>query len=129
MTILDTRDKLHAFTALPFVDGFGQLLVQIVYQHTGIIRLKIATIMGDDLAVSQRDDVTTDGEVVVGHLIADRSSFKRTTTLVDFIQVVTQNRRIGNLAARRKSFGHRNQSSTASFLRQLVHHRLMGILQ
>ena len=89
MAILDAGDKLHALAALPFVDGLGQCLVQVFYQHIGILRFQISSVMGNDLAISQCDDITADGEVIICHLIADAGSFQRSASFINFIQIIT----------------------------------------
>ena len=129
MAILDASDESHAFTALTLVDGLGQRLVQIVYQHAGILRFQIAAVVRDDLVVFYRDDITADGKVVLRHLVAYRCSLQGAATFVHLIQIIAQNSRIGHLRSGRESLGHRHQSSTAAFACQLVHHGFMGILQ
>ena len=96
MAVLDACDELHTLTTLTFVDRLSQLFVQIVNQHTGIFRFQIATVMSDDLAVSESNDVAADGKVVISHLIADAGSFQRTTALIHLIQVIAENGCIGH---------------------------------
>ena len=69
MAILNSADEFHAFATLAFVDGFSEVFIEIVNQYTGIIRLKIATVMGDNLAVLQSDDITANGEVIIRHFV------------------------------------------------------------
>ena len=70
MSVLDAGDELHALTALAFIDGLGEVLIEIIDEHAGVLCLQIATVMGDDLTICERDDITADGEVVISHLIA-----------------------------------------------------------
>ena len=129
VAILDARDKLHTLATLTFVDGFSEVLVQVFDEYIGILRLEITTVVGDDLAIFERDDITTDGEVVVSHLVADRGRFEWPSAFVHLIQIVTQNGSIGHLRAWGESLRNGHQSSAAAFTSQLVHHRFMGILQ
>ena len=64
------------------------MLVQVVNEQAGIIGLEIAAVVGDNLAVGQRDEVAADGEVAGLHLVADGGGLERAATLIDFIEVV-----------------------------------------
>ena len=66
MAILNATDELDSIIA--------KMLVQIVNQYAGIVRFQIATIMRDNFAIVNRDNITTNSKVVVLHLIANRSS-------------------------------------------------------
>ena len=70
MTILDASNELHPFAALSFINGLGEVLIQVFYQHIGIFCLQITTVMRDNLSISQCDDITADGKVIICHLIA-----------------------------------------------------------
>ena len=129
VAILNACDEFDALATLTFVDGLGEVLVQVINEHAGIVRFQITAIMRDNLAVLERDDIAADGEVVVGHFVANRGSLEWTAAFVHLIQIVTKNGGIGHLRAWRKPFGHGHQSSTAAFAGQLVHHGFMGILQ
>ena len=65
MAILNATDELDSIIA--------KMLVQIVNQYAGIVRFQIATIMRDNFAILNRDNITTNSKVVVLHLIANRS--------------------------------------------------------
>ena len=97
MTILNTCNELHPFTAFSFVDGLGQFIVQILNQYISILCLQVSSIMCDDLAVLQRDDITANGKVIIGHLVADRCSLQGSTTFIYLIQVVAENGGVGHL--------------------------------
>ena len=88
MAILNACDELHAFATHSFIDGFGEFLIEIVYQYACILRFQVTAIVGDDLAVGEGDDITADGKVVVGHLVAYRCGLERTTTFIYLIQVI-----------------------------------------
>ena len=96
MAILDASDELHTFAAFPLIDGLSQFLIQIFNQDIGIVGFQITPIMCDNLAISQCDDITADGEIVICHLIADTGSLKRSASFINFIQIITQNRGIGH---------------------------------
>ena len=88
MSILNACDEFHTLAPFTFVDGFSQRLVQIVYQYAGIVCLQIAAIVRNDLAVVKRDNVATDGKVIVGHFVTYRCCLQRAATLIYLIQVV-----------------------------------------
>ena len=71
VTVLNAADELHPFTSLLLIDGFSELFVQIVDKPSCILCLEITSIVGDDLTILECNDITTDGEVVIRHLIAD----------------------------------------------------------
>ena len=129
MAILDTTDELDTLAAFTLVNGFGQSIIQIVDEHTGVFGLEIAAVMGDDLAVFQRDDIAADGKVVVGHIIADAGRLERATAFVDFVQVIAEDGSIGHLAAWRETLGDGYQATTTAFARQTVHIFRTGVLQ
>ena len=129
MAILNARDKLHALTALPFVDGLGQCLVQVFYQHISILRLQISAVVSDYLAVFQRDDVTANGHIVVGHLVAYRCSLQGSASFIYLVQVIAENSRVGHFRPRWKSFRNRHQSACTSLASQSVHVFRTRILQ
>ena len=52
--------------------------------------------MGDDTPVFKRDDVAADGEVVVGHFVADGGGFQGSAAFIDFIEVVAEDGGVGN---------------------------------
>ena len=121
MTVLNARNELDALTALRLVDRFSQMLVQVVDEHTGIIGLQITAIVGDNLTVFKCNDITTDGEIVICHIVANAGGFKGTASLIDFVQVVAENSGVSHLTAWRKTFGDCNQPSATSFAGQPVH--------
>ena len=129
VTVLDAGDELHAFTTLALVDGLGQCLVEVLDEHVGILGLKVTAVVGDNLAVLQGDDVTADGEVVVGHVVADAGCLQGTAAFIDLVEVVAENGGVGNFRTRGESFGYRDQTATASFTCQTVHHGLVSMLQ
>ena len=129
MAILDTSDEFYTLASLTFIDGFSKVLIQIFDEYIGILGLKITTVVSDNLAISECDDITADGKVVVSHLVANRGCLEWTTSFVYLIQIIAKNSGISYLRSWRESLRNRNQSSTATFTSQLVHHGLMGILQ
>ena len=46
VAVLYAADELHALAALLFVDGLCQLLVQVVYEHAGVVRLQVSAVVG-----------------------------------------------------------------------------------
>src|SRR5574344_54880 len=121
MSILDARDKLYTVIA--------QMFIQIFDEHIAVFRLQITAVVRQDSAVAQRDDVAADGHVVRAHVIADGSSFQRTSALIYLVQVVAHDGGVRHLTARYESLRHRDESPRASFLRHAVHGRSLGILQ
>jgi hypothetical protein len=95
VAILYAADECYTLTALAFIDGFGECLVQVVNEHSGVVSLQVATIVGDDLAFLQGDDVTSDGKVVRLHLISYACSLQGTTSFVNFVEVISQNGSVG----------------------------------
>ena len=65
------------------------MLVEIVDEQCCIVCLQVAAIVSDDVSILQRDDVTAQRKVVVGHLIADGSSFQWASSFIYFVEVVT----------------------------------------
>ena len=128
MAVLYACDEFHTLATFALVYWLRQSLVQIIYQHSSILCLKISAVVSDNLSVLQVDDVTAQSQIIVSHLVADRCSLKWSAALVYLIQVVTQDSCVGHLASRRKSLGHSNQASATSLLSQPVHHRLRCIL-
>ena len=51
MAILNAADELDTLAALFLVDGLGEVLIEIIDEYAGILRLKVATIMCDDLSI------------------------------------------------------------------------------
>ena len=121
VAVLDARDELHPVGT--------QFLVQVLYQLVGILRLQVTSVVRDDAAVFERDDVAPDGEVVVGHFIAYAGGLQWSAAFVYLVQVVSHDGRIGHLASRGEPFGNGNQPSRAALARQHVHIGLVGVLQ
>ena len=129
VAILDACNELHPLASLTFVDGLGQLLVQVFDEYVGILRFQIASVVGDDLAVFQRDDVTAYGHIVVSHIVAYGGCLQWSATFIHLVQVVPQDGCVGHFAARREPLGHCDESPCAPFTCQLVHHGFACILQ
>ena len=85
MAVLNTADEFDALATLTLVDGLGEVLVQVIYQHAGIFCLQIATVVCDDFPILKSDDIAADGKVVVSHFIAYRCSLQGSATFVNLI--------------------------------------------
>ena len=129
VTVLDAGNKAYTLAALFAVDGGGEVLVQVVDEHAGVVGFEVSAIVGDNLAVLECNDVAADGKVVVTHLIADRGGLQGAAALVDLVQVVTENGGVGHLGAWRETFGNGDETTCAATAGQLIHHGLVGILQ
>ena len=129
MAILDAADEFYTIAALFLVDGLGESLVEIIDEYAGILRLEVTAIMRDNLTVLECDNIATDGEVIISHLIAYRCGFQRSSSLVHLVQVIAEDGGVGNLAARRKTLGNGNQTATTACLCQAVHVFRTCILQ
>jgi hypothetical protein len=129
VTILNTGDELDALTALFAVDGGCQFTIQIIYELGSILGLQVAAIMGNDFPIGYADDVTAQGQVVIGHLIAYAGCLKGTPPFIDLTEVVTQNGGVGHLRPRGEPFGNGDEPAAASLACQTVHHGFVGSLQ
>ena len=121
VAVLYTSNESHPVTA--------QVFIQIFNEDAGIICFQISPIMGDNLSILQSDDITTDGKVIISHLIAYRSSFQRTASLIYLVKVIAENGSVGNLRTGREALGYSDQPPGTTFLCQLLHVLWTGILQ
>ena len=129
VAVLYAGDETDTLAAQLPVDGLGQVLIEIINEHAGILCLQVAAVVGQYLVVLQRDDVAAQGQVVVGHLVADGCCLKGAAPFVDLVEVVAQNGRVGHLRAWLEAVGYGSQASGASHPGQHVHIGCLGILQ
>ena len=129
MAILDATDELDTLATLLLVDGLGESLVEIIDEYAGILRLEVTTIVGDNLAILESDDIAADSEVIGLHLVTNRSCFQRTASFIDLVEVIAQDGGVGYLGPRGKTLGNGNQTACSACLCQAVHVFRTCILQ
>ena len=121
MTILNAANELNPVVA--------EVLVEVVYEHPSIFRLQVAAVMGNYLSVLYCYQVTAQRQVVGFHFVAYACRLQWSSSFVHLVKVVAENCCVCYFRARRETLGDCDESSTASFACQHVHHGFVGILQ
>ena len=88
MAILYTCDEFYALATLTLVDGFSQMLVEILNKYIGIGSFKITTIMSDNLSILKCDDIATNSKVIISHFVTYTGSLERATSFIYLIQII-----------------------------------------
>ncbi len=121
MTVLNARNELNI--------SVPKLFIEVMREDGSVLCREISTIMRDDLAVTDTDNVQTQGKVFGCHVVADTGSLEWSAAFIHLVLVVAEDGAVGYFGAREKSVWNCHQASSATLASQHIHIRSICILQ
>ena len=120
MPVLYACYEFHPVVAQPGIES--------LYQLVALLGSQVSAVMVLYPSVLYLYDVASYRHVLGSHLVAYARCLKRASAFIDLVEVVTQNSRVGNLAARHESCRYGVQASCFSLSCEHVHVWCVGIL-
>ena len=120
MTILHACIETH-----PLIT---QMFLQVLHQYIGFFRCDVSGRMVFNMIAFNANDVTTHCHLARFQIYTDAGSFQRSSSFINFRQVIAQNGHIRDLTTGMETIGNSFQPSRTSHARQFIHIRRLGIL-
>ena len=121
MTILHACIETH-----PLIT---QMFLQVLHQYIGFFRCDVSGRMVFNMIAFNANDVTTHCHLARFQIYTDAGSFQRSSSFINFRQVIAQNGHIRDLTTGMETIGNSFQPSRTSHARQFIHIRRFCILQ